>query len=238
MRNGRRLYLIANVAVHPRFRRQGIARQLTHAALDRARERHSVAAWLHVREDNQAALQLYRSMGFQEIGRRTTWHNRLGENCRVGDNGKNLSLPSDYQLGQRRDEHWDAQNNWLQRMYPSKLSWHFPINMCSSRPSLLGKMKNYIFGSSCIHWSVQKDGELNGVITWQPSSNFADNLWLAVPEKCDEDAVQALLIYAQKKAKRHRPLTLDIPARLADDAICTAGFNPHQTLIWMTIPFE
>ena len=52
---GKRLYLIANVAVHPDFRRHGIARQLTLQAIAYARQRQAPAVWLHVREDNLAA---------------------------------------------------------------------------------------------------------------------------------------------------------------------------------------
>jgi ribosomal protein S18 acetylase RimI-like enzyme len=236
--SGRRLYLIANVAVHPRFRRRGIARELTHAALEHARKRQAAAVWLHVREDNEAALKLYRSMGFQEKGRRTTWHNRFGKNCKIENNGKNFELPSGYQIGPRWNEHWEEQNYWLQRMYPPELSWHFPLNLRSYRPSIWGNIKKLFSGNGCSHWSVQKDGRLYGVLTRQTSSNFADNLWLAVPEEYDNNAIHALLIYAQKKTSSKRPLTLDIPARLADDVICKAGFNPHQTLIWMKIPFE
>lgn len=237
-RNGRRLYLIANVAVHPRFRRRGIARELTQAALEHARKRNAVAAWLHVREENEPALRLYRSMGFEEKDRRTTWHNRWGEGCAPLGNGRTLNLPGGYQLGTRRDVHWLEQKNWLHRMYPAALSWHFNINIGSYQPSLWGSMVRFATGNGCTHWSVQKDGNLYGVITRQPSPSYADNLWLALPENYDELAVQALLVYAQKRVGSRRPLSLDLPARMAEDGLCKAGFNLHQTLIWMSVPFE
>jgi len=56
-------YLIANVAVHPDFRRRGIARLLTERALDDIRERGGSHAWLNVRQDNLAAVSLYRQLG-------------------------------------------------------------------------------------------------------------------------------------------------------------------------------
>ncbi len=69
----RRLYLIANVAVHPDHRRRGIARILTERALAHAKERRVASVWLHVRDDNPGAIRLYTGLGFRERARRTNW---------------------------------------------------------------------------------------------------------------------------------------------------------------------
>ena len=70
---GRRCYLIANVAVDPAYRRRGIARALTNAAIEHARTRAIDEVWLHVRSENTAALNLYQSLSFKEQAQRTTW---------------------------------------------------------------------------------------------------------------------------------------------------------------------
>ncbi len=59
-----RIYLIANVAVHPDHRRKGIARRLTARALQHARQREADAVWLQVRQENDGAIRLYTGMGF------------------------------------------------------------------------------------------------------------------------------------------------------------------------------
>ena len=56
VRRGHVVYLIANVAVHPDYRRRGIARQLTQTALDYLRQRGVSSAWLQVRDDNPVGL--------------------------------------------------------------------------------------------------------------------------------------------------------------------------------------
>ncbi|MEA3349640.1 MAG: GNAT family N-acetyltransferase, partial [Chloroflexota bacterium] len=45
---GRRIYLIANVAVNPNYRRRGIARALTKAALKKSHRWRAHEVWLHV----------------------------------------------------------------------------------------------------------------------------------------------------------------------------------------------
>src|SRR5215210_3453697 len=61
---GKRVYLIANVAVHPAYRRRKIAQVLTQYAIEHARAEKTTAIWLHVRDDNPAAIKLYTNLGF------------------------------------------------------------------------------------------------------------------------------------------------------------------------------
>src|SRR5512132_1228812 len=70
---GKRIFLIANVATHPEYRRHGIGRALTERVMKQARDRRASAVWLHVRDDNPGAIQLYQDLGFREVARRTTW---------------------------------------------------------------------------------------------------------------------------------------------------------------------
>jgi len=63
-------YEILNLAVDPRARRHGVARQLLQNELT---EHHGV--WfLEVRESNFEAVQLYESLGFRRIGRRSGYY--------------------------------------------------------------------------------------------------------------------------------------------------------------------
>ncbi len=58
---------ILNIAVHPDFRRRGIAKGLLNYSLDLMRERGVCEVYLEVRRSNAAALNLYRSAGFEKI---------------------------------------------------------------------------------------------------------------------------------------------------------------------------
>jgi ribosomal protein S18 acetylase RimI-like enzyme len=61
----RRCWIIGNVGVLPAYRRQGIARRLTEAAIARARARGAEIVLLDVRADNRAAYTLYQDLGFR-----------------------------------------------------------------------------------------------------------------------------------------------------------------------------
>ncbi len=65
---------ISTLAVHPRFRRQGIGSGLLEAALERAALKGADFATLEVRVSNQAAIDLYHRFGFHEVGRRSKYY--------------------------------------------------------------------------------------------------------------------------------------------------------------------
>jgi ribosomal-protein-alanine N-acetyltransferase len=72
---------ILNLATHPQRRRRGVARQLLTAALKQARDLGAAVAWLEVRPSNAPALNLYHSLGFQEVGRRARYYDDTGEDA-------------------------------------------------------------------------------------------------------------------------------------------------------------
>ena len=55
---------VGNVATHPDYRGQGLARQLVKRAIEHARKYGAEICVLDVRDDNQLAYKLYKSLGF------------------------------------------------------------------------------------------------------------------------------------------------------------------------------
>lgn len=226
---GRRCYLIANVAVHPDYRGRRIGRLLTVAAMDFARSRHVPATWLQVREDNPAAIHIYRDLSFVERARRTTW--RASEEVPPLPDSPSLSL------GGRRANHWPEQQQWLDYLYPTEFSWSLPLDRKLLRPDFWGFAYRFLSFDYPRQWAVQRRGELRGVLTWRHMNGYSDPLWLAVPQAVDEAALFALLVYARARIPRRQPTSLNLPAGLAKDALYRAGFHPAHTLIWMEYRF-
>jgi ribosomal protein S18 acetylase RimI-like enzyme len=227
---GKRYFLIANVAVHPDYRRQGIARQLTERSVNHARQKGSPSAWLHVREENDGAVNLYRSLGFVERARRTTWFSKSDLPL--------AELPLGTRIGVLRSRYWDLQRGWLQQSYPPELSWHMPIKIGALNPGLPGYLSRFFYNIYLVQWAVFDMERIIAVVSWQPTAAHANLLWLAAPADSDDRAIQALLVHARQHAPSQRSLMIDYPARQHSQAIQSAGFYEHQTLIWMELPFR
>jgi ribosomal-protein-alanine N-acetyltransferase len=65
---------ILNVATAPEHRRRGVARAVMDELLARGRQRRCSLATLEVRRSNEAAIGLYRSLGFRSVGVRPNYY--------------------------------------------------------------------------------------------------------------------------------------------------------------------
>ena len=74
---------ITNVAVFPEYRRQGIAAQIIKVFCDFAQGNHLAFLTLEVRPTNKAAMELYRSFGFEEVGRRKNYYDLPKEDALI-----------------------------------------------------------------------------------------------------------------------------------------------------------
>lgn len=74
---------ITNLAVHPEWRRRGIARTLLVTILMDAQRRRLRSAFLEVRPTNREALGLYERFGFHVIGRRKGYYFDTGEDALI-----------------------------------------------------------------------------------------------------------------------------------------------------------
>ena len=74
---------VMNLATHPSHRRKGIARRLLNHAMEQSSHLDAANIVLEVRTSNHAAQQLYRSMGFRVVGRRSKYYKDTGEDALV-----------------------------------------------------------------------------------------------------------------------------------------------------------
>ena len=72
-----------NVAVHPDFRRRGIAEDLVVALIEELKKRQSHCLTLEVRASNEPAKNLYEKLGFNQIGRRLKYYRNPREDALI-----------------------------------------------------------------------------------------------------------------------------------------------------------
>lgn len=220
--------LIANVAVHPEYRQQGIARALTNHALAYLRHNHISQVWLQVRDDNPAACQLYRSTGFVDHVVRTTWRIKPYQfkPLEIG----NLS---EFNFGKRQKENWETQKGWLLNNYPESIRWNLSVNFSRFEPGLLQNISNFLEAVNLKHWAAHFHNECLGIVTWQKTSSHANNLWLALPDDGEPSTLSYLLEKVMKRLHRKHPLSIDFPRGHFTDQYKAMGFKEFRSLIWM-----
>ena len=72
-----------NVAVHPDFRRQGIAERLVEELVACLKEKGSHCLTLEVRASNEPAIGLYEKLSFQQVGRRKNYYRNPREDALI-----------------------------------------------------------------------------------------------------------------------------------------------------------
>ena len=224
---GQRIQLIANVATHPDHRRRGIARILTQRAMDHARKKGATALWLHVRDDNPGAIQLYTDLGFREIARRTTW---------TAQPDSRLPLPdSDIAIIPPQPRHWSRQQDWLRRLYPEALNWYAPLNLSALRPGFWNWFYWLFMEFDLQQWAAIRQDELLATLAWMPRGSRSETVYAAVPTSgpIHAEALTKLLLHARRALAHHAPLSLEYPGGEMTEAIAAAGFQERRTLIWM-----
>jgi ribosomal protein S18 acetylase RimI-like enzyme len=223
---GKRIYLIANIATHPEYRRRGIGRALTERVMKQARDKNASAIWLHVRDDNPGAIKLYQDLGFQEIARRTTWQANPEPRLSHPDTGIRI-VP-------RHSRFWALQQDWLRRLYPKHLSWYQSWNTNALRPGLWNWFYLLFIDFNIKQWAAVRDDQLLATLTWMPHGGRSESLYAATgPAEASSEALTSLLIHARRTITYLPSLSLDYPAGEMTEAILAAGFQPRRTLLWM-----
>jgi ribosomal protein S18 acetylase RimI-like enzyme len=223
---GKTVFLLANVAVHPDFRRKGIARTLTQKGMRHARNHAAESIWVHVEENNPGAVRLYENLGFQTRSRRTTWNaTSTLQLDQAPIHAKIIAPPARF---------WEAQYQALKKNYPDEIAWYRIPDWENFKPGLKYWLYKLFVESDIRQWSIQKDGKLEAALIWKGTLTRRSPLWLATAPQTDSASLAELLLHARfHLAAKKRDLYIDFPADQLTDAFQKAGFTPRRTLLWM-----
>ncbi|MCI0713948.1 MAG: GNAT family N-acetyltransferase [Chloroflexi bacterium] len=145
------MWIIANVAVHPSFRRQGIALQLVEKAMLNSRDHGARMVQLQVDATNYGARKLYEQLGFKELRTFTRWRRRpyippprpLAEMPYISFRGRG---------------EWKDQYELARQLRPNEkggMRWLTPTNKRFFRPSWWRSLFNV---DNTLHW-VMRDAD-------------------------------------------------------------------------------
>lgn len=226
-------FIIANVAVHPDYRRQGVAQAMMRASLDLIRQKGGNFAILQVDATNEGARNLYTRLGFREERIFVRWHRslHLRPPPRLDD------LPF---MTLRQPNEWRAEYELAQLVRPNSrggLGWLRPTYPDFFRPSLLRAMGTFVTGQSEEHIIVRAEDErsLLGALRVTSSFGGADRFELLVHPAHQGQLEAPLINYALRRVNGYHSVIMEHPA---DDLAVTNlltqySFERRYTLIHM-----
>lgn len=225
--------IIANVAVHPDFRRRGIARRLMHAAMDVV-ERQRTFAILQVDADNYGARTLYEDLGFVEQRTFVRW--------RRPTHHQPPPVSPDV-VTVRRMTARDARPVYelAHLLRPNErggLGWLRPTDRRALRPPAGGPLRRLFSARRLDYWVVDGAHDLlDAALVVESRAGCSTALFDVLVHPDRQGTLEAPLIaeVIRRVSRQHRPLVVDHPA---DDEAATAAlrqhyFRPERTLVHM-----
>lgn len=217
-------WVMANVAVLPRCRRQGIAHRLVEACIEHAARMGAEELVLQVDEDNAAACGLYASFGFKRMSVRTTWVRPAGAS-RIPMAGHGRCRP-------RREGEWREQWRLAQRVHPEGVLWPYPSTVSLFRPGSAG---SWFRLEGRKHWVWVEEGRVKGSLSARPTGERAAWRLVLVVDPAWQGRAEADLLQCALHALAHGSVrfVLDYPQGVAVEALRVLQFEPRRTLAWM-----
>lgn len=226
-------YVIANVAVHPAFRRRGIARHLMQAALDLIARKEQFAI-LQVDADNAGARALYEELGFIEQRTFIRWRRDI-------QRPQTAPAPSRLTLQRAGHKHTDALVALAQQVRPESqggMGWLRPIRRADFRTPWWAGVGRLATGQMVQHWVVPgPNGRLDAALLTEGRMRSTITVFDALvhPERQGE-LEDPLIYFAVRRLDGWiRALVTQHPA---DDAPASAalraqGFRSERMLVHM-----
>lgn len=223
-------WLIANVAVHPDYRRRGLALQLMQAALEYIRQRGGAAVILQVDDDNVGAIELYRRLGFQPVATHLTW-------TRPSRALVPAHTPAALEIRPRAADEWRAELGLAELVRPEGLAWNRPLTPVDFRPSWRRWLAQRLNSQAEEHWvAVTPDGRLAGAVLLAAGLAEGDRLTLLAHPAFHGQVERPLLTRGLRRlGPRPSQVRLEHPAgdTAAEAVLRDLGFTVARALRWL-----
>ena len=225
-------YLVVNVAVHPDFRRRGIARSLMDALVELLRERNGRQILLQVVKDNTAAINLYQSMHFEPLGSMTTWRCSLS---RLHDIEPAVVRETEPPIRELSRQEWQPAYQLDIACLPPDLNWPEPLPQDAYKTGFWRRVDNFLNGRRNETWvTVNQNNQLTGLASIWSEWGRAHQVTLRVHPAWKGRLERPLLakIIRRLHYLPRRNIRLDHPDddELVNHLLREANFQPRRTL--------
>ena len=232
-------YLVANVAVHPDFRRRGIARLLMDAVDEDVRRRGGREIALQVERGNDSAQHLYETLGYATLGTMTTWRlttSRAQDFAPREPAGEGDDVP----VRELPPELWRAAFAVDQLALSPALGWPEPLRPDAYRRGILQRLNNFTSGRKAQTWAtLDEKGHLTGVAASRSEWGRPHYLSVRVlPEwrgQLERPLLRRLVAHSRDLARRRIYLIHDADDPVMNELAPAAHFTPQRTLTHMRL---
>ena len=226
-------YLIANVAVHPDFRRRGIARSLMERAMEAVVQKRGRAILLQVRDDNAEAIHLYQSLGFKLMGTMSSWHTSA-------TNLNELDLVSaGPTIRQLASSEWETAIQLDRTVAAPDMDWPEPLPYDSYKSGFWRWFYNFVNGRQVETWATIQQGQIAGLAQITSEFGRPHQLRVRVASEWQMELTRPLLAKLLRRLgyMRYRAVTIDHPAEdeTMKPLLRQAGFRVIRTLSTMKV---
>lgn len=230
-------YLVVNVAVHPDFRRRGIARDLMESLTSLVEKRGGHKILLQVVKDNTAALELYRSLNYNTIGSITTWRCASQRLRDIEPGFLNQTEPAIHELS-RHD--WQKAYQLDTAALPIDLNWPEPLPKDAYNRGLWRLFDNFLNGRRSEVWvTCDQDKQLTGLVGIWSEWGRPHQIALRVHPVWKGQLERPLLAKAIRRISylSARNVRIDHPDddELTNKLLQAANFQPRRTLTHMSL---
>ena len=229
---------ISNVAVLDRFRRRGIGQKLVAAAIDLVLKRGGQTVYLFVRDDNPAALRLYRAFGFTEVDRTT--------DLQLAPLPVRASPPHTQLLHPLRPAHGHSLYDLVRRAEGTGRRWLYTIRRSqyveSPDQRLLRRIESLFTAETRLCWGVHDETDMRAAVILR-----ATRLWNLRPHRLqlwvhpnwrgriEDRLVQDIVSILSQSAARATLVSLPDCEERAIEALLGHGFCQVRTLMLMRL---
>ena len=232
-------YLVVNVAVHPEFRRRGIARLLMKQVEKLVQQRHGNQILLQVVKQNSAAIELYNSLNYTTIGSMTNWTASVSRLRRLDLNLDTAGPP----IRELKRQDWKAAYVLDRQVLHPDLHWPEQLKRDAYKSGWWVKIVDFLNGRQAETWvAATAQNQLVGLASisseWGRSHEVALRVHPSWQGRLERPLLAKLIRRMQYLPRRNVQIDHPDDDELVNALLQEANFQPRRTLTHMRLNLD
>jgi ribosomal protein S18 acetylase RimI-like enzyme len=232
-------FLVVNVAVHPDYRRRGIARLLMQRVENLVRQRQGNQILLQVVKQNNAAIELYNSLNYTRVGSMTHWTAPVSRLRRLELNLDTVGPP----IRELKRHEWKAAYALDQQALHADLHWPERLDADAYKNGFWVKAMNFLNGRQAETWiATAAKNQLVGLgaITseWGRAHEASIRVHPSWQGRLERPLLAKLMRRLQYLPRRNVQIDHPDDDELVNSLLQEANFQPRRTLTHMRLDLD